>query len=200
MGQEQPGRSEEDGGEGSGFRRGSVLTSKKRRSMDRADEHIRLNLGCGNKIRDGWVNVDIANNGQEYVADLGSLPFMDNYADEIEAIHVIEHFHIWEALPVLSEWARVLKPGGIARVECPDFVKLLRATCHAGSLSSDQLIYLRMCLYGNFPKKDPNMAHKWAFCGEELAGLMRNAGFKDPRISPAIYHVPDRDLAVVATK
>lgn len=38
----------------------------------------------------------------------------------ILSVHVIEHFWRWEALDVLREWLRVLKPGGVMILECPN--------------------------------------------------------------------------------
>lgn len=54
---------------------------------------IRLNLGCGRNIREGWVNADRSLlPGVDVVVDLEKeLPFADDSADEILLSHVIEH-------------------------------------------------------------------------------------------------------------
>ena len=78
-------------------------------------DSIRLNLGCGDKILPGYTNVDIvderAGNKPDINCDVRTLTvFGDNHADEILAVHVVEHFWRWEVLDVVKEWVRVLKP------------------------------------------------------------------------------------------
>jgi SAM-dependent methyltransferase len=71
---------------------------------------IRLNLGCGNDRRDGYINVDIL--GGDLQVDLRKFPWpwMDNYADEVLMINVLEHMPDTQA--AVEEVRRVLKPGG----------------------------------------------------------------------------------------
>jgi predicted SAM-dependent methyltransferase len=79
---------------------------------------LRLNLGCGSDLRDGYVNVDdgsmwpdvlppsvIAHNLNQF-----PWPFDDNSADEILMWHVLEHLQDTGA--VMREVCRILKPGG----------------------------------------------------------------------------------------
>ena len=58
---------------------------------------MKLNLGCGDKILPGYVNVDVAESRAgkrpDVLCDLHRLtPFEDNSADEILSVHVVEHF------------------------------------------------------------------------------------------------------------
>ena len=90
----------------------------------------KLNLGCGDKILPGYINVDVVESRggfrTDVVCDLHRLtPFEDDSIDEILSVHVIEHFWRWEVLSVLTEWVRVLKPGGRMVLECPN----LRSAC-----------------------------------------------------------------------
>lgn len=82
---------------------------------------MKLNLGCGRDIRDGWVNVDAyPHPGVDHVVDLDdkpALPFPDDSVDHIEASHLIEHLH--HPLPVMEELWRVAKPGAVAVFRCP---------------------------------------------------------------------------------
>jgi predicted SAM-dependent methyltransferase len=57
----------------------------------------KLNLGCGDKILPGYVNVDVAASRcglkPDVLCDLHRLtPFEDNTVDEILSVHVVEHF------------------------------------------------------------------------------------------------------------
>ena len=61
---------------------------------------IKLNLGCGDKILLGYINIDaqeeIKGKKPDLVADATKLDkFADNSVDEILTVHVIEHFYYW---------------------------------------------------------------------------------------------------------
>jgi predicted SAM-dependent methyltransferase len=81
---------------------------------------IKLNLGCGNTIKDGWINLDqFPGAGVDVVCDVSKekLPFDDNSFDHILAEMVFEHIYNWES--VLLECYRVLKPGGTIKIVVP---------------------------------------------------------------------------------
>src|SRR3989338_8456713 len=81
----------------------------------------RLNLGCGENIKEGWVNLDSAAlPGVDVVHDIEKIPFpfKDGEFDEILCRDVLEHV---EYIPVLRELYRILKPGGVLRVQVPHF-------------------------------------------------------------------------------
>jgi hypothetical protein len=52
-----------------------------------AVDTIKLNLGCGDKILEGYVNVDMSDNYSkkkpDVEADVRALPFENEYADEV---------------------------------------------------------------------------------------------------------------------
>ena len=107
---------------------------------------MKLNLGCGYQIVDGWINVDYG-----LGARLSKIPFLksinkrvrlfnlDNWdtriflhdltkefpwkkesIDIIYSSHTLEHFSRSEGLGFLNECFRVLKKGGIIRIVVPD--------------------------------------------------------------------------------
>ena len=81
----------------------------------------KLNLGCGKKIKDGWVNLDIANlPGVDVVHDITKLPlpFGDNEFDEVLCEDILEHV---DYIPVLKDIHRILKPGGKVTIRVPHF-------------------------------------------------------------------------------
>ena len=80
-------------------------------------KEIKLNFGCGDKLRKGYSNVDLVEDRSglkpDVNCDLRNLSvFESDYADEILSVHVVEHFWSWEVEHVVSEWVRVLIPRG----------------------------------------------------------------------------------------
>src|SRR5688572_13102683 len=85
---------------------------------------MRLNIGAGGKRVPGFTGVDaVERSGADVVADAGKLPFDDNCAEELMAIHLLEHLYPWDVPATLAEWFRVLKPGGKLVLEMPDIIK-----------------------------------------------------------------------------
>ncbi|HEY2060034.1 MAG TPA: methyltransferase domain-containing protein [Amycolatopsis sp.] len=82
---------------------------------------MRLNLGCGRDVREGWVNVDCAPMpGVDHVVDFDDkpvLPLDDDSVTYSEGSHVIEHLR--DPLPFMEELWRVTEPGGQALFRCP---------------------------------------------------------------------------------
>lgn len=88
---------------------------------------LRLNVGCGNMLMEGYTNVDL------YISDpavlnvaADSLPFSNNSVDEIYSSHLLEHISHLQTEKVLAEWFRVLKPDGTLQLIVPDLEWCLR--------------------------------------------------------------------------
>ena len=86
---------------------------------------LRLHLGCGSVLLDGWVNIDMG--GAPYlVLDLRlGPPFPDASVDRIHSEHMFEHFRLADAQLLMTEAHRVLKPGGVFRTGMPDLATIL---------------------------------------------------------------------------
>jgi hypothetical protein len=173
------------------------------------DGSVRLNLGCGDKILQGYINVDFAESRKgskpDVIADLRSLNFSNNYADEIMAIHVIEHFHLWEAETLLLHWKEVLKPGGILILECPNILeaakKLVENPERFARAEGKEGQAVMWPLYGDPIWKDPLMCHRWGYTPSTLIDLLRRCGFNEVRQEPSIFKQQDpRDMRVVGVK
>ncbi|MBN2858622.1 MAG: methyltransferase domain-containing protein [Candidatus Delongbacteria bacterium] len=81
-----------------------------------------LNLGCGYKFHEGWINIDFVSESPfvfKYNL-LKGIPYPDNYFDAVYHSQVLEHFQKKEASKFINECYRVLKPGGVIRVVVPD--------------------------------------------------------------------------------
>lgn len=86
------------------------------------DEAIRLNLGCGYRKLEGYVNID---NRQEIEPDLlcdilDGLPYEDNSIDKVRAFDFLEHIPIGKTVDIITEIWRVLKPDGRFESFTPD--------------------------------------------------------------------------------
>jgi len=82
----------------------------------------KLNLGCGNDIKQGWINVDrFKNKGVDVVHDLETFPypFKTNSVDKILLDNTLEHLEPFEK--VLFECQRILKPNGKLIIYVPFF-------------------------------------------------------------------------------
>ncbi len=84
--------------------------------------NTRINFGCGQFPRPGWINVDNdarANPDVRLDLDVFPYPFDSGTADEIFASHVLEHLR--HPFATMAEFARILKPGGVATIRVPHF-------------------------------------------------------------------------------
>lgn len=108
---------------------------------------MKLNLGCSTDLRGGdWINVDLVNperstsgvtGGTIQLADLDfPWPWENSSVDEIYAADIFEHLHDVPTfafsrmvrhssarIHAMNESWRVLKPGGLLTIECPDAAK-----------------------------------------------------------------------------
>lgn len=85
---------------------------------------IKLNIGCGKDIKQGWINIDIS---KEISVDISldirkdMIPFEDNYADEIYISGVLEQIGDNDQfIHAMNECYRVLKPGKTMTVIVPN--------------------------------------------------------------------------------
>lgn len=145
---------------------------------------MRLNIGCGARVLDGWFNIDVVRNPDaprdpELLSDAKKIDLPDACADTVMAIHVFEHFYRWEAEGVLQEWRRLLKPGGLLILELPNLVKCCENYLSGrkrGGKDPDQLA--RWGIYGDPRTGDHFMTHPWGYSPEELKELLLANGFK----------------------
>lgn len=128
--------------------------SRSRPHEDNIHETIKVNLGCGRRALQGWINYDSSIKIQVMKyrivrrllyffkiiskEDLESqwprnvirrdlrksIPLKDNSVDYIYCSHMLEHLLLEDARKLIREAFRVLKPGGWMRIVVPD-LKLL---------------------------------------------------------------------------
>jgi hypothetical protein len=102
----------------------------------------RLNLGCGYDRRDGYTNVDLgAFHEPDLVADireLGMLP--SGHYREILAYDCLEHLPRTDTDRALTEWFRLLAPGGVIRLQVPNFAGIARQMAAAATVAEQKAV------------------------------------------------------------
>ena len=175
----------------------NIMTSKK------------LNLGCGDKLIKGYINVDLvterAGVTPDVNCDIRKLTVFDtDYADEILAVHVIEHFWRWEVEDILAEWVRVLKPNGKLILECPNLISACEEFLkdpEAGSSPNQKGQKTMWVFYGDPRWKDPLMVHRWGYTPKSLAAIMNVAGLTQLKQEPAQFKLREpRDMRITGIK
>jgi SAM-dependent methyltransferase len=84
---------------------------------------IKLHFGCGNRKKEGFVNIDrLEFEAVDVVMDFMKQmpwPYADGSVDEIALEHVFEHLEIQDRVRFVNEAWRVMKVGGKMSILCP---------------------------------------------------------------------------------
>jgi hypothetical protein len=81
---------------------------------------MKLHLGCGNDLREGYVNCDISKEvNPDKIVNLEKtpLPFKDNSVSEVVANHVFEHIRNFTEL--VHDLHRVCKKNAVIKIKVP---------------------------------------------------------------------------------
>lgn len=171
--------------------------------MSAATRTVRLNLGCGEYLLPGWVNIDADPNAPaDLHLSVPPLPWPGGSVGEIFAGHVLEHLEPETADELLAECSRVLRPGGAIGVVVPDTRELVRRYLRGGDehFELPAGAYHRitdldeLCRFFLFSTYQPSR-HRWAYDAETLARALARAGFaevgpldpNDPRIAVPVW-------------
>jgi len=172
---------------------------------------MKLNIGCGGRLISGFVNIDIEDHGGNVVHDVRKgLPYDDNSVEFINASHFIEHLNLFEAITVLKECHRVLKPSGRIRITVPDTRLLIEHLLRndmdrfAGvqpqiySQLSSQMLKFSLIALGNMSNdctREHYTGHQLLLDFGALKELLVMAGFSSNKIK-RVEHNPELDAEV----
>lgn len=144
---------------------------------------VRLNLGCGEKILAGFVNIDCRNlPGVHVVLDLEKedLPYEDGSADEILLEDFLEHLSGARQRPFLVEVYRVLKPGGRVFIKLPDLGRIAERYCGVtygvSSEHKGNAEIMAATLYGG--QDYESNFHKWGYDWRSLKTILESMDFR----------------------
>nr|WP_228034973.1 methyltransferase domain-containing protein [Oculatella sp. LEGE 06141] len=140
---------------------------------------IQLHIG-GKEPHPDWKILDIeARPEVDFVGDAACLEqFEDNSIAAIYASHVLEHFYYQlddELLRTLTEWHRVLQPGGKLYISVPDLKKLCWLYLHPRLMPIERHHIMRIMFGGQTNQYD---VHKVGFDFETLALYLEEVGFR----------------------
>jgi predicted nucleic acid-binding Zn-ribbon protein len=132
-----------------------------------------VNLGCGIRPKEGWINVDFRPLSHvDVVADVRVLPFEPESVAGIEAAHLVEHFRQYEMQHrILPYWRSLLRPGGTLRIICPNLAEII-ARSASGRLALDEVKDL---LFGG--QEYEGNDHFAMYWPESLQQMLTAAGF-----------------------
>jgi predicted SAM-dependent methyltransferase len=156
-----------------------MFNFQKRRQLRHYD---RLHLACGKHILPGWANIDQIKAPDVIQHDLTRpLPVPQGSISLIFAEHFIEHIRRDQAVHLVRECYRMLKPGGVLRVSTPDLKKLISEYLAQRTdewrdvnwlpNSPCQMVNEGMRLWG----------HQFVYDEKELASVLREGGFTQLR-------------------
>jgi predicted SAM-dependent methyltransferase len=138
---------------------------------------VKIHIGCGSVILDGWLNTDLdAPAAQQKVDITQPLPFHSDSCRFIFSEHVIEHIDRYEAVAFLTEVFRVLRPGGVARFSTPNLDVLVDAYIR-GEISRYGAVWQPMTACRMMNEGMRNWGHKFLYDANELVLIGKEAGF-----------------------
>ena len=179
----------------------SFFKSERRRNRQikaYMDTHkvVKLQIGCGPNWTQGWLNTDVdidrCKQGLVYLDAGEKFPFPDNSIDYVYSEHLFEHLSHTQAVNMLDECRRVLKPSGAIRIATPDFRFLIGLYLHPEEPLNQRYIQWSGQGGGGYPVPETPLhiinkfhtawGHRIIYDRESLESLMKEHGFKDIRI------------------
>ena len=172
----------------------------------RAKKGLKIHLGCGSDIREGWVNVDAFStppsapraNTNTYVIQYDlrqEMPFQDGCSTYIYSSHFWEHLPLESGYHLFEQCYRWLETGGTFRIVLPDLGRVFKAYLEqdrsyfdlldqTGIVStpdglSDGTEIVDFVNYAVYQKGE----HKYIYDVPKLTQLLRKIGYSSVEVS-----------------
>ena len=148
---------------------------------------MKLHLGCGEVYLQGYRNIDqppAAHSVQtrsvaDEHADLLALRYPAGSIEEVRLHHVFEHFPRAVGVALAASWRSWLRPGGVLRVEVPDFERTARSILSPFASRRRRLVGIRH-LFGSH--EAGWAVHQEGWSKESLCGIFRVCGLEIARV------------------
>jgi predicted SAM-dependent methyltransferase len=178
---------------------------------------IKLNLGCGGRPLEGYVNVDMDSIDDlrkrypethfpegivTYNYDIFNLPFKDGTVDLIRTDSMIEHLSFPQEPKFFYEVKRVLKPGGIFQFSTPDFEQTVKDWLAAKDewkefFRSDKEAIEKQHWFGQYSYSREN---RWGYLTAMIFGSQNGEGqfhtncYTIPKIRAILKHLDFQEI------
>ena len=158
----------------------------------------RLHVGCGLVFLEGWLNI-LYEKREEYgrIKEqngrillnynlLKKWPVTDNAIAFIAGSHFIEHLDLNHGIAFVRESYRVMKPGGVIRLSCPDLKIYARNYIDDNKAFFDNELIKEWCAFSQAQTPgeilaakayDSGGSHKWFYDFESLKHILELVGF-----------------------
>jgi len=163
---------------------------------------LKVNLGCGEDIRPGWVNIDLApgvdpaaHSDAAFIScDLRlGLPLEEASCDYVYSSHFFEHLEYKHGLQLMRDCHRVLRPGGVFRVSLPNLKGIFDAYLRGDEAYFDLIDKLAL-----LPEVEPGIGtlvdhinysvyqygeHKYIYDEDKVILLLQKIGYSSVTLS-----------------
>jgi predicted SAM-dependent methyltransferase len=170
-------------------------------SFIRSKSVDKLHMGCGQVLLSGWCNI-MYERGKEYGNPkmhngarflnydlLAPWLWMENSIRNIAAAHFIEHLNLDQCLEFCAKAYKILSPGGVLRLSCPDLEIYARNYCAGNTTFFNDEKIKKYCFTRQARTKSQifaskaydNGAHKWFHDFPSVRDVMERCGFSSIR-------------------
>jgi predicted SAM-dependent methyltransferase len=165
---------------------------------------MKLHLGCGQNYLEGYVNIDYpldhhsvqTKSVADKLADLTKLKYKKGTIEEIRLHHVFEHFPRAQAIALIASWNSWLKPGGLLRIEVPDFEENAKIVLSFRTSEAQKMKTLRH-IFGS--QEAPWANHYYGWSKSNLLSLVTAFGFEKSKINRIRYNQLE-NIEIITTK
>lgn len=144
---------------------------------------MKLNLGCGPDIKEGYLNIDTCPLDERVAQqDIRNLEFPNNSVDEIYAKDIIEHMSFTDFNIAVSNWSRICKSGAKVFIQTVCWDSIIKAYL-ANVWDLETVIYMLFAgknwVDGQERAED---FHKSVYSYELLNKVLSENGFKIEKV------------------